>query len=74
MDFEVDETCLNHLDMAMKWLIIDALQRHDWEQKGAAHYLGITARSLNYYVKKFRIRHHRWGKNHGRNIEEDEES
>jgi len=64
-DFELDDVCTDKLEMAVKYLIIDALLRHNWQQQAAAKYLGISSRRMNYYVQKFGIRHHGWGKYHG---------
>lgn len=65
-DFELDGVCSDKLELATKYLIIDALIRNNWQQKNAAHYLGISQRRMNYYVAKFGIRHSQWGKYHDR--------
>lgn len=65
-DFDIDDTCIDKLEYAVKLLIIDALMKNNWQQKLAAYYLGISSRRMNYYVWKFKIRHHHWGKYHGR--------
>jgi len=46
-------------------LISKALQETNWVQKDAAEKLGISARSLNYKIKKYQITHSRWRKNKG---------
>ncbi len=45
-----------------KELILKALEDCFWVQKKAAEQLGISARSLNYKVKKFGITHPNWRK------------
>lgn len=51
------------LQTGEKEMLLDALEHSDWVQKDAAQRLGITARKLNYMVKKHGITHNRWRKN-----------
>jgi DNA-binding NtrC family response regulator len=46
-----------------KDMISRALEDNLWIQKDAALQLGISARALNYRIKKLGISHHRWRKN-----------
>ena len=74
-DFEIDETqCVDNLEYAVKLLIVDALNKNNWSQKLAAHYLKISSRRMNYYVQKFCITHRHWGKYHGRNFKLSEDT
>ncbi len=54
---------LKDLTSSEKDLLLEALEVSDWVQKDAASRLGITARKLNYMVKKHGITHARWRKN-----------
>jgi DNA-binding NtrC family response regulator len=56
-------TSLKDLTRREKELILEALGACHWIQKDAATRLGITARMLNYKVKKYGITHSRWRKN-----------
>ena len=51
------------LEASEKDLLLEALKLSDWVQKDAASRLGVTARKLNYMIKKHRITHARWRKN-----------
>ncbi len=51
------------LQTGEKEMLMEALEHSDWIQKDAAQRLGITARKLNYMVKKHGITHNRWRKN-----------
>jgi transcriptional regulator with GAF, ATPase, and Fis domain len=42
--------------------IVFALENNDWHQTRAAEFLGIPQTKLNYYVRKYRLRHHKWKK------------
>lgn len=44
-------------------LLMEALEMSNWVQKDAASRLGVTARKLNYMIKKHGITHSRWRKN-----------
>lgn len=46
-----------------KGLILDALERNNWNQKEAAEYLNLTPRQVNYHVKRFGIKHSSWRNN-----------
>ena len=54
---------MKDLEASEKDLLMDALQLSDWVQKDAAGRLGVTARKLNYMIKKHAITHPRWRKN-----------
>ncbi len=54
---------LKDLVASEKELLVEALELNDWVQKDAATRLGVTARKLNYMIKKHRITHNRWRKN-----------
>jgi two-component system response regulator PilR (NtrC family) len=43
--------------------VMEALRLHDWVQKDAARFLGISARVMNYKVQKYSITNPRWTKN-----------
>ena len=43
--------------------VLEALKMHDWVQKDAARFLGISARVMNYKVQKYQITNPRWTKN-----------
>lgn len=58
----VKETAKGSLVDQEKELILKALEESLWVQKNAAEKLGISPRSLNYKVKKFRITHPHWRK------------
>ncbi len=60
-----DSTSPETLMVNEKDLIAKALQKTNWVQKDAAKMLGISARSLNYKIKKYQITHSRWRKNKG---------
>ncbi|MEM5789333.1 MAG: helix-turn-helix domain-containing protein, partial [Syntrophobacteraceae bacterium] len=51
------------LETGEKEMLLEALEICDWIQKDAASRLGVTARKLNYMVKKHGITHTRWRKN-----------
>jgi len=44
-------------------VVMQALKMHDWVQKDAARYLGISPRVMNYKVQKYQITNSRWTKN-----------
>ena len=46
-----------------KELILNSLEENLWIQKDAAERLGLSPRTLNYKIKKYRITHPRWRKN-----------
>jgi transcriptional regulator with PAS, ATPase and Fis domain len=54
---------LKNLETSEKDLLLDALELSGWVQKDAASRLGVTARKLNYMIKKHGITHTRWRKN-----------
>ncbi len=54
---------IKDLEESEKDLLVDALRLSDWVQKDAATRLGVTARKLNYMIKKHAITHPRWRKN-----------
>ena len=54
---------MKDLEASEKDLLLEALALSDWVQKDAASRLGVTARKLNYMIKKHRITHARWRKN-----------
>ena len=43
--------------------VLEALRSHDWVQKDAARFLGISARVMNYKIQKYQITNPRWTKN-----------
>ena len=43
--------------------VMEALKMHDWVQKDAARFLGISPRVMNYKVQKYQITNPRWTKN-----------
>jgi DNA-binding NtrC family response regulator len=51
------------LEASEKDLLLEALKLSDWVQKDAAGRLGVTARKLNYMIKRHHITHARWRKN-----------
>jgi DNA-binding NtrC family response regulator len=54
---------LKELEESEKDLLMEALKVSQWVQKDAASRLGVTARKLNYMIKKHGITHNRWRKN-----------
>ncbi|MGO9372841.1 MAG: sigma-54-dependent transcriptional regulator [Syntrophobacteraceae bacterium] len=54
---------MKDLEASEKDLLLETLALSDWVQKDAASRLGVTARKLNYMIKKHRITHARWRKN-----------
>jgi DNA-binding NtrC family response regulator len=46
-----------------KQAILEALRIHNWVQKEAAKFLGISSRVMNYKVAKYEIKNPRWSKN-----------
>jgi len=54
---------LKDLEESEKDLLMEALRISQWVQKDAASRLGVTARKLNYMIKKHGITHSRWRKN-----------
>lgn len=63
-DFEKDDenretTTLNLMELE-KMAILKALEKADWQQKKAAEYLGVSARVLNYRIKKHNIKYKNW--------------
>ncbi len=54
---------LKDLEASERDLLVEALGLCDWVQKDAALRLGVTARKLNYMIKKHGITHTRWRKN-----------
>jgi two-component system response regulator HydG len=46
-------------------LVLEALRRTDYVQKGAAVLLGISRRKLNYMIQRMGITHTRWRRNRG---------
>ena len=50
------------LEETEKETILEALEDSLWIQKEAARKLGISPRGLNYKIKKYGIKHHRWKK------------
>ncbi|MDR3555449.1 MAG: sigma-54 dependent transcriptional regulator [Syntrophobacteraceae bacterium] len=54
---------LKDLETSEKDLLLKALELTDWVQKDAATRLGVTARKLNYMIKKHGITHSRWRRN-----------
>jgi transcriptional regulator with GAF, ATPase, and Fis domain len=51
------------LDELEKQAILEALRIHNWVQKDAAKFLGISSRVMNYKVAKYEIKNPRWSKN-----------
>jgi len=43
--------------------ILEALRIHNWVQKDAAQFLGVSSRVMNYKVAKYEIKNARWSKN-----------
>ncbi len=43
--------------------ILESLRMHDWVQKDAARFLGISSRAMNYKIAKYQIKNSRWSKN-----------
>jgi DNA-binding NtrC family response regulator len=60
---EVPSKPLKDLEASEKDLLTEALELSEWVQKDAAMRLGVTARKLNYMIKKHGITHGRWRKN-----------
>jgi len=60
---EVPSKPLKDLEASEKDLLVEALELSEWIQKDAASRLGVTARKLNYMIKKHGITHGRWRKN-----------
>jgi DNA-binding NtrC family response regulator len=56
------KTVPKSLEEMEKESIVEALEASLWIQKDAAKKLGISPRGLNYKIKKYGIRHHRWKK------------
>ncbi len=54
---------LKNLETSEKDLLVEALDLCGWVQKDAASRLGVTARKLNYMIKKHNITHSRWRRN-----------
>jgi DNA-binding NtrC family response regulator len=54
---------LKNLEASENDLLLEALEMSNWIQKDAASRLGVTARKLNYMIKKHGITHSRWRKN-----------
>lgn len=54
---------LKDLEESEKDLLLEALELSEWIQKDAASRLGVTARKLNYMIKRHGITHARWRKN-----------
>lgn len=57
------QTAVRSLDSHERQMILNALDACLWVQKDAAALLGISARALNYKIKKFNITHARWRRN-----------
>ena len=51
------------LEELEKQAILEALRIHNWVQKDAARFLGISSRVMNYKVSKYEIKNPRWSKN-----------
>jgi DNA-binding NtrC family response regulator len=51
------------LDEVEKQTLVEALRLHNWVQKDAAKFLGISPRTMNYKVAKYQIKNPRWSKN-----------
>ena len=51
------------LDDLERLAVIEALRAHDWVQKDAAKFLGISPRVMNYKIQKYGITNPRWTKN-----------
>ncbi len=60
---EISTKPIKDLETSEKDLLLKALELSDWVQKDAANRLGVTARKLNYMIKKHGITHNRWRKN-----------
>lgn len=54
---------LKDLEASEKDLLVEALEQSGWIQKDAAQRLGVTARKLNYMIKKHGITNSRWRRN-----------
>jgi DNA-binding NtrC family response regulator len=52
-----------HLEDLERQAVLEALRTHDWVQKDAARFLGISARVMNYKIQKYGITNPRWTKN-----------
>lgn len=70
---EIEETANGHIQLGQRLghslleqqrpHILAALQACDWSQKRAADKLGVSARRINYAVKRLGITHPNWRKN-----------
>ncbi len=60
---EISSKPIKDLETSEKDLLLKALELTDWIQKDAAARLGVTARKLNYMIKKHGITHNRWRRN-----------
>ncbi len=60
---EIPTKPIKDLETSEKDLLLNALGLSDWVQKDAAARLGVTARKLNYMIKKHGITHNRWRRN-----------
>ncbi|MDR3566796.1 MAG: sigma-54 dependent transcriptional regulator [Syntrophobacteraceae bacterium] len=60
---EIPARPIKDLETSEKDLLVKALELADWVQKDAATRLGVTARKLNYMIKKHGITHGKWRKN-----------
>lgn len=54
---------IKDLEESEKDLLVEALRLSEWIQKDAAIRLGVTARKLNYMIRKHGITHARWRRN-----------
>ena len=59
LDIDIPAAGLD-LEAVEKMLIVKALEKTGWIQKDAAHLLHISARTLNYKIKKHDIVYHSW--------------
>ena len=60
---EISSKPIKDLETSEKDLLVKALELADWVQKDAAARLGVTARKLNYMIKKHGITHNKWRRN-----------
>ena len=60
---EVSVKPIKDLETSEKDLLLNALELAKWIQKDAAARLGVTARKLNYMIKKHGITHSKWRRN-----------
>ena len=60
--FSLRKSPAKSLEEMEKETIMKALESSFWIQRDAAKKLGISPRGLNYKIKKYGIRHHRWKK------------